>query len=413
MAILLLALMGILVPVMVLFTLRETKWAVKGGQATGAFHEAEAGIEKGYRAISTSTGVWYALIEEGTGIPNFLYDHKFDDVNNGYYVVGISSGPGDKQATIIAIAKSYLGEEVRAIKAVYQQNTMGDIAIQAMSGVSVAGGVDVEWGAVVGAGYIDTGDRTYPQFHSAAGLSVDNDPAPENCDQPNCWQWFAFDPDVPADPEINLALYRSSAQVISAACPSGGTPEGSCYYNTPQSWSSYDYTGGGTVFVENNLTVGAPGVNITGNLIVTGNLSTTSGGWGKGSGSMRIPQTAWKQYGNDWAHYRPFDTAEPDTFPGLDSTYLSASNLTYTPSPDGKTAIRGFIYVGGAFSTSGGGGNAYIYGTMFSKGSVSVAANSGVTVYYNKEAANGIHTKRVILSRVSWQDVLRQWPAGL
>lgn len=416
MAILLLAVLAILVPVMVLVTLRETKWAVKGGQSTMAFHEAEAGIEKGYRALTASTATWYGLIDDGTGIANFKFDHKFDDVNNGYYAVGISSGPLARQATVISIAKDYSNKEVRAIKAVYQQNTMGEIAIQAMSGVAIAGGVDVEWGAIVGAGYIDTANRTFPQFHSAAGLSVDNDPAPDNCDQPNCRQWFAFDPDVPPDPEVDIKFYRSSAQVINAACPSGGNPAGSCYYDTAQSWSSYDYTGGGTVFIENNLTLASPGVNITGTLIVTGNMATTSGGWGKGSGAMLIPQTAWKQYGNNWAHYTPFDAAGaalyPD-FPGLESTYLSDVNLTYTPTPDTKTAVRGFLYVGGSFSTSGGGGNAYIYGTMFCKGSVTVASNSGVTVYYNKEAAGNIHSKRIILSRILWQGVLRRWPSNL
>ena len=419
MALLLLALMAIMVPLMVLFTQRESKWAVKGGQNTGAFHEAEAGIEKGYRAISVSSAVWYALIDNGTGITDYLFDHRFDDVNNGYYTVGVSSGPLARQATVVAIAKDYSGNEVRAIKAVYQQNTMGDIAIQAMSGVAVAGGVNVEWGAVIGQGYVDTGSRTFPQFHSAAGLSVDNDPNPLNADGGNC-QWTSFDPDVPPDPEIDLGFYRSSAQVVDALnCPTGGTPEGSCYFNTAQSWDSLDYTKGGTIFIENNLTVGSPGVNIVGNLVVTGNMATTSGGWGKGSGAMTLPTNAWKQYCNNWTHYTPFDAvaaaAYPtiNDFPGLSSDYLSAETLTYTPNPDGKTSIRGFIYVGGSFSTSGGGGNAYIYGTMVCKGSVSVASNSGVTVYYNRDAANNIHSKRVILTRVSWQDVLRPWPSGL
>ena len=101
-----------------------------------------------------------------------------------------------------------------------------------------------------------------------------------------------------------------------------------------------------------------------GTLVVTGNLSTTSGVWGKGSVTMPVPQEAWKQYCNDWAHYQPFDTAEPAAFPGLDSTYLSSDSLTYAPSPNGKFSLQGFMYVGGSFSTSGGGGGSYIYGSM-------------------------------------------------
>lgn len=410
--ILLLVVMSILVPAMVLLVQREATWSVKNQHDMAAFHQAESGIEKGYRALTLSTGTWYALIEQGTGITRFLWDYRFTDIDGGHYSVGISSGPEERQATVVAIGRDTKGRAVRGLKAIYAQNTLGDIAVQAMDGVQVAGGVNVEWGAVVGPDYLDAGARTYPQFWSAAGLSFDNDPNPPNCDQPDCCQWFAFNPDVPPDPGIDLAFYRSSA-TASTCAQSGGDPPGSCYYKTAQSWDSFDYTSGGVVLVENNLTVGSPGVNIVGSLVVTGNLSTTSGAWGKGSATMKVPRTSWKQYCNDWAHYQPFDNAEPATFPGLDSTYLSSSTLTYTTTPNGKHAVQGFIYVGGAFSTSGGGGNAYVYGTMLSQGSVTVAANSGVTVFYNKEAANAVRTKKVNLKRILWQDQVLPWPSGL
>jgi hypothetical protein len=159
--------------------------------------------------------------------------------------------------------------------------------------------------------------------------------------------------------------------------------------------------------------VGSPGVNIIGTLVVTGNMSTTSGAWGKGSATMALPQNAWKQYCNNWGHYQPFDNAEPTLFPGLDSTYLSDASLTYTPTPNGKFAVQGFMYVGGAFSTSGGGGSSYIYGNMLCQGSVTVASNSGVTVFYNKDSGSNIRTKKVNLRRVLWQDMVLTWPSGL
>ncbi|TBR20620.1 hypothetical protein EPO15_12630 [bacterium] len=401
--ILLLVIMAILVPAMVLLVQRESNWSVKNQHDMSAFHHAEGGIEKGYRAITASTGTWYALIEDGTGIERFLWDHKFTDIDGGHYAVGISSGPEERQATIVAIGQDQKGRQTRALKAIYAQNTLGDIAIQAMDGVQVAGGVQVEWGAIVGPDYLDAGGRTYPQFWSAAGTSFDNDPSPPNCDQPDCCQWFSFNPDVPPDPGIDLAFYRSSAVA------------GGSYYSTAQSWSSFDYTDGGVVFVENNLTVGSPGVNVVGTLLVTGNLSTTSGAWGKGSATMTVPRTAWKQYCNNWSHYKSedFDATEPTDFPGLDSTYLSPDGATWAPTPNGKFAVQGFMYVGGAFSTSGGGGNAFIYGNMLAQGSVTIAANSGVTVYYNKESASAIRTKKVNLRRVLWQDQVLPWPAGL
>lgn len=401
--ILLLVVMSILVPAMVLLVQREAKWSVKNQDDMAAFHQAESGIEKGYRALTLSTGTWYALIEDGTGIDRFLWDYRFTDVDGGHYVVGISSGPEERQATVVAIGRDSRGRNTRGLKAIFAQNTLGDIAIQAMDGVQVAGGVQVEWGAIVSPDYLDAGGRTYPQFWSAAGTSFDNDPNPENCDSPNCCQWFSFNPDVPSDPGIDLAFYRSSAVTAGS------------YYSTAQSWSSFDYDDGGTVFIENNLTVGSPGVDIVGTLIVTGNLSTTSGGWGKGSATLKVPQTAWKQYCNDWAHYKSedFDATEPDEFPGLDSAYLSPVGQTWAPNPNGKFAVQGFMYVGGSFSTSGGGGNTFIYGNMLTQGSVSIAANSGVTVYYNKESAKSIRTKKVNLRRILWQDQVLPWPTGL
>lgn len=403
--ILLLVIMSILVPAMVLLVQREANWSVKNQHDMAAFHQAESGIEKGYRALTMSTGTWYALIEDGTGIDRFLWDYRFTDVDGGHYTVGISSGPEDRQATVVAIGRDTKGRQTRGLKAIFAQNTLGDIAIQAMDGVQVAGGVNVEWGAIVSPDYIDAGGRTYPQFWSAAGLSFDNDAAPQNCDQPDCCQWFAFNPDVPPDPGIDLAFYRSSAVA------------GGSYYSTAQSWSSFDYADGGTVFVENNLTVGSPGVDVLGTLIVTGNMSTTSGGWGKGSATMLLPRTAWKQYCNNWAHYLSEDfedvSTEQATFPGLDSDYLSPDGRQWAPTPNGKFAVQGFLYVGGAFSTSGGGGNAFIYGNLLCQGSVSIASNSGVTVYYNRESAQNIRTKKVNLRRVLWQDQILTWPSAL
>lgn len=415
--ILLLVIMSVLVPLMVLFTQREAKWTVKGDQNMTSFHLAEAGIEKGFRALTASTDTWYNLVEDGTGITDFKWDHKFEDLVAGYYAVGVSSGPEAYQATVVSIGRDKRSNEVRAIKAIFAQNHT-DTAIQSMAGVTVAGGVQVEWGAVVGNAYTDTGGRTSPQFHSSAGLDVDNNAAPENCDQPNCCQWHAFSQDIPPDPKIDLGFYRSSA-AASTCATAGGTPAGSCYYASAQSWSSFDYSEGGTVMVENNLTVGSPGVNIKGNLIVTGNLATTSGAWGKGSATMKVPVNSWKQYCNNWAYYLSefstdagFDAANP-VFPGLNYGYTSPSNMTYTTTPDGKHAVQGFIYIGGSFSTSGGGGNAYVYGNMFCKGSVSVASNSGVTVFYNKETAQSVRSLRVVLTRVHWQDIVREWPSAL
>ncbi len=411
---LLLALLAVMVPLMVFYTQRESKWVAKQDQSTSAFHLAEVGIEKGYRALSRSTGTWYALIDNGTPIDLFKYDHAFDDITGGWYAVSITSGPEARQATVISAGKDQRGKEVRAIRAVFTQNILDDVAIQAMEGMNVLGGVNVEWGAIVAQDHVDTGGRSYPQFHSATSLSVDTNPDAPNCDAA-CCQWFSFSEDVPPDPGIDLNLYRSSAAGGSCSIPgsTGDAPPGSCYFAGDQNWdTSVPYSGGGTIFVEGDLNV-KTAVNIIGNLVVTGDFSTQSGGWGSGSVDMDVPQSAWRQYCNPtaWTHYiDDFDPTGPGVFPGLDATYESANTLTYTTTPGGKTAIQGFMYIGGNLSTGGGGGNTVIYGALFSVGTVTIAANSGVTVYYSKAAAENVKTTRLILNRKSWKAEVMDWP---
>jgi len=161
---------------------------------------------------------------------------------------------------------------------------------------------------------------------------------------------------------------------------------------------------------DNNLTLFSPGINISGNLIVTGNMDTGNGVWGKGNRTMSIPTTAWKQYCRNWARYQDFDSGAPATFPGLNSDWTSDSGLTASSN---KISVSGLLYVGGSFLTGAGGGQADIYGTMLVVGSSTMTNNSGVTVYYNEEASKNVRWSRIVLSRVSWQDIIRLWPSGL
>lgn len=393
---LLLVLMATMVPLMVLYTQREAKWTAKQDQTTTAFHLAEAGVEKAYRALSLSTATWYSLVEDGTPVPNFNFNSEFTDLKNGSYTVAITSGPEDRQATVWSVGKDKRKGEVRALKVVFGQNILGDTAVQSLDGITLGGkNIDVHWGAVIGNEHIDTGGRDYPQYWSASSLDVDTDPGPENTD--GC-QWHSFSGDVPPDPGIDEKFYRSSAQATGF------------YYDSDQSWSTLVVTSGVVVFVEGNLTLGSPGININGTLYVTGNVTTTAGTWGKGDPDMTVPPTAWKQYCNDWDAYDFADPTKPAEFPGLDSDY-EASGLTPLYNPvQSKTAVTGFMYVGGNFSTGGGGGNTRIYGVMFVEGSVAMNGASSITIYYNKTAAEAVKTTRLVLVRKSWQAVLHPWP---
>ncbi|MBI5631454.1 MAG: hypothetical protein HY921_11285 [Elusimicrobia bacterium] len=403
---------SIMVPLMVFYTQREALWTAKQSANTSAFHMAEAGIEKGYLAVTQSTVTW-ANLQNGTLISNYKFDKAFTDLGGGSYAISITSGPAVQQCTIISIGRDTRGREVRAIKAVYSNSPLGGFAVYSGAGLKVDNKVTVEWGAAVSPQSITlTGANTttYPQFWSAGSIDVfDTNPNPPNCDGPSCCQWHTYSTNIPPAPTIDLDFYKSSA-TAQTGCPAGGSPSGSCYYSGNTSFSGVTDTGGKTLYIDGNLTVGSPGIDIIGNLIVMGTFSTGNGVWGNGNHSMAVPQTAWKQYCKNWAHYQTFDGSAPSAFPGLNSSYTSAASLT---SSSNKLAVKGLLYVQENLSVGTGNGNTDVNGVMYILGSSTMSANSSVTLYYDEETGRNMKTTNVLLTRQSWQDVLYSWPSAL
>lgn len=409
----LLVVVSIMVPVMVMYTQREAAWTAKQGANTTAFHMAEAGIEKGFMAISLSTLTWRNL-QDGTLLTNYQFDRKFTDLSGGgFYAISITSGPDAEQATIIAIGRDPLGRETRALKAVYANATLGNTAIMGGNGVDQSGNnMEVEWGAVISPGPVTArAGVLHPQFWSAdnvVNLDTNGSTAP-NCDSPNCWFWHSYYANIPPMPTIDFNFYKSSAQ------SSGSGPCGAYYTNGSRTGDCADTTGN-PYYVEGSWT-NFGGSDIRGAVIVQGNFSTTNGSLGSNSRTVNVPRQAWKQYCNDWSYYLTnynsdawLSTTYPTSCPGLYSSYLSPSTMTATIAP----VFQGLLYVGGDFTGPTGGGNTeLIYGIVFVRGQVYLNSNSHVIVYYDSAVTQAIQTTQVILSRQSWQDVLRDWPSGL
>ncbi|MDP3542933.1 MAG: hypothetical protein Q8T11_10765 [Elusimicrobiota bacterium] len=405
-----LVILAVMVPAIVLWIQRETIFASKQSHNTTAFHLAEAGTEKAYLYISLSTITWNA-IQAGIPQTDYAFDKAFADIEGGTYAISITSGPAAQQVTIITVGRDRLRRETRALRVVYSNTVMGDTAIFAGQGVRVGGGANVHWGAVMSPSNIDATGRNFPQFWSASQIiGKDTSANPPNCDSPGCCQWHAFQTSLPAAPSIDFDFYRSSA-AATAGCPAGGTPAGSCYYaGSVANWANT--TSGKTIFIEGSLSVKSPGMFHTGTLIVMGNMNLPAGVWGKGTVSMIMPDKAWKQYCNAWATYQAYgnDSTDPAAFPGINSDYTA----TVTPLNSSKISVNGFLYVGGNFNNGGGGGgNSDVYGVLYAVGTSTIAAASPVDFYYNGNAASGIVTTNVSLTRSSWQSDVRGWPAGL
>lgn len=404
-----------LVPLMVMYSQRESVWTAKQAASTTAFHLAEAGVEKAYLLMSQSTQTWVDM-QSGILPAGYAFNTKFTDLSGGYYTLSITSGPLSQQATVIAIGKDNLSREVRAIKAVYSNSPLGGVAIYAAAGIGVSNKVQIEWGAGMSPqNIVLTGANvtTHPQFWSAGSIDVfDTSPTPPNCDSPSCCQWHTYATNLPPSPLLDLEFYKSSATLSNCAGHgAGASPANSCYYPASQAgWT--DTISGKTIYINGDLGISSPGIDIVGNTIVMGNISLPNGQWGKGTHAMSVPQDAWKQYCNDWSYYRTtFDAAAPANFPGVNAGYQSAANLTYTST---KLAFAGLVYVLGNFNQGGGGGgNSDIYGVLYTLGTTTETANSFVTFYYNAAASKNMQTTQIVLSRQSWQDMVTRWPTGL
>lgn len=397
-AVALLLTLSVLIPALVRAVQQNMAWTVKHTRSTRSLNLADAGLEKAQLKLATSPGDWQS-VKDGVGVAGFRFDVAYKDVSGGSYAVSITSGPGPKQATIISIGLDEKLREQRAIEAVFTEGALEGVAVFGNGGVTVDGNVDIQWGAVVSPTAIAADGRAFPQFWSAGPiLTKDTDPNAPNCDGPDCCQWHSFQPSLPSMPAFDLAVYRASAQAT-------GT-----YYAGSVTWTNFTERTGKTHYIEGNLTVGSPGIDVVGDVVVLGNVTTAAGNFGRGDYDMSVPKKAWKQYCNAWSEYQSFDPGAPASFPGLSSSYQAAAGLVHSTH---KLAVKGLFYVGGNMTVGGGGGSTAINGVLVVRGQTTLTSGSHVTVYYDNEVADEIVTIQPKLTRSSWKAILAGWPAGL
>ncbi|MDD2806702.1 MAG: hypothetical protein PHV33_14215 [Elusimicrobiales bacterium] len=412
-----LVVLAIVVPAMVKYIQNEVKWSEKQAQNSNAFQLAEGAVDRAYQKLVESTSTWKA-VKDGLPLAGFNFDAVYSDLPGGTYTISISSGPDLEQATILAVGRDKQSREARALKVVYANAAISQNAIRSLQGVSLSGSNEqVEWGSVLAPGSIDSNNRNHPQFYSASSIiGKDTSASPPNTDSV---QWWSYYPGIPQASSIDIDAYRSSATL-------DGT-----YYGSSQTWGSgpgskcdnaVKCNTGKTYFIEGDLTVKSNGIYVGGNLIITGNLNLPNGRSGQGSPTIKMPRTAWKQYGNDWDYYKDGgpacgeswnDTTPslPDDFPGINDSYRSDENITMTVT-SGKAITNGFIYVGGNITTGGGAGQSIFVGAAYVVGTVTLGSNN-ICFFYTDEAAKQILTTDVRLTRQSWLDSRQTWPAWL
>ncbi|KAF0127179.1 MAG: hypothetical protein FD189_468 [Elusimicrobia bacterium] len=417
MALVLLVVLAIIVPVMVTYVRNEANWSVKQGQSSNALQLAEAALDRGFQKVIESTATWKAL-QAGQTFPGFVLDTAYTELPGGSYAVAVTSGPHTGEVTIVGVGRDRMNREVRALKAVYLNDVLSEITIQADNGVTMSGNnVQVEWGAVASPKDVDINGKIHPSFWSAANIknsdSVvhrdNNGPTPPNCDSPNCWWWHSYYTDLPPSPQIDFAAYRSSA------IASGNDPCGRPYYQPGNFSNNCTSNTGKPYFIEGNWTNFRSAV--AGAIIVMGNLTFQNGvPLQLGARNARVPPKAWKQYCNNWSHYLDdydpglkIPTPPPACFGDINTSY-APTGLTKSINP----AIHGFVYVGGNFTPPTGGGSAdLIHGSIMVKGAANITTNSQCRIYYDPQVAANIMTIGLNLSRKSWEAIVLPWPSGL
>lgn len=399
----------ILFPVLNHFVQNEGKWSVKEKKATAAFHLAEAGVDRARWKLIENIYMWN-VTSTGT-IAGYHFDKVYTAESGGTYAINISSDPLDSDRRIVeSVGRDPIGRQVRRIKAVLV-NDRTNFATRAGNQVANTGGNDhIEWGPVISGNNIDATGRTFPRYYSAGHVTPqDGGSTSASTDNVYWWSYYA----IPAAPKVNFGAYLTSA-TASGAAPNGcGNGNSSTYYRVGNAvFKGCHDTSGRSYYITGDTDFQSGSGNfIRGNLIILGNLSITGTGGADGAYAARLPPEAWREYGNNWAHYLAFDpvaSGAPASYAAAVSANYLAVNKTYNLS---NVLVHGFIYTGGSQGLVGG-GNCNLNGTLLA-GESATMGTSSMVIYYEDAVADGILIQGVALKVHSWYEVKPEWPSGL
>ncbi|PKM98539.1 MAG: hypothetical protein CVU79_02620 [Elusimicrobia bacterium HGW-Elusimicrobia-3] len=399
-------------PVMDLFVQNEGRWSVKEKKSTTAFHLAEAGVDRARWKLLESDDMW---IMTGTGtIAGYNFDQVYSAESGGTYTIQITSHPVDADMRVVeSVGRDRTGAQLRRIRAVLRNDNAADFATRAANMVSNTGGNDhIEWGPVISGNSIDATGRTFPRYYSA-GHVTPQDGGSTSASTDNVYWWSYYE--IPQFPKIKFSTYLSSAQASDLAL--GGAPNGcgngnsSTYYHIGNAeFKGCNDTSNRTYYITGDVTFqsGGGGNFIRGTMIMLGNFIISGSGGADGNYDAKVPPEAWKEYGNNWAHYQAFDAAAPATWAAAVSGNYVANNLEYELD---NVLIHGFAYTGGSQGLQGG-GNCNINGVLLSNQDATMGTST-MGIYYDDNVARDILIQGVNIKLHSWYEVKAEWPSGL
>lgn len=438
----------IFLPVLMNWVHQDTRFSVITQKSTTAFNLAEAGVDRGLWKLKSSTGVFSDAVN-GVTISGYNFDVTYDDITGGFYRIRFVPGPNSRQVTIIGEGRDRTSNDVRAVKAIFQNQTF--------PGAMITGGIitwanafSAHWGPIMAHNNINITDANaaqdyFPRKYSrqvvecTAGKSYPRDTNGLNPPNTDNLEWWSDYP-VPELPILNFGLLRSSAAATGTlnvfgcskmssysgtkwwgknACNLGGknhdgTKHFQNSYNHPSARKQYVWYWDGDVIMTGST--GDEGHGIWGNVVVRGDLTNYAGDNYYYTG--HVPEDAWMEYAK--ITKTTGDTSKSNQYPADDGYQKNRSTFKFggetwtdghSPPSSGNTdvGIRGLLYIGGDFNIEG---PCDINGAVWVVGNVSKAVGSERTIVFFDDTLD-VPSLNVVLVRKSWQEIspsTTTWP---
>ncbi|MGC9070185.1 MAG: hypothetical protein ACP5IO_02620 [Elusimicrobiales bacterium] len=199
----------IMVPTILRWVTTDTKHSVREERKSRALYLAEAAVERGYWKVKSSTSTFESVMK-GNILSGYNFDKVYTDIMGGSYRIRITSGSA-KEVVIIGEGRDYSTNEIRAIKAIYRNQTING-AMLSGSRINPSGSTTIHWGPILSWGDINLSagaENVYfpRKFSKQLVRPRDNSLNPPNTDGVEWWSAY----DVPELPIFDFATIRSSA----------------------------------------------------------------------------------------------------------------------------------------------------------------------------------------------------------
>ncbi len=443
--IMILLLLLVIVPVMVIWVRNDTKISMKNQRGTTAFNLAEAAVDRGYWKIKGSTTTWNQALS-GQPLAGYEFDATYTDVSGGSYRVHVSSS-GANEVTILGEGRDNSTSEVRAIKAVFANQTVYSPLIS-NGNLTSSKVLCAFWGPIMAQGDFSMTDdvaakRYFPRKFAkgvvtghGSDLRDVNGLNPPNTDNVEWWSDYKYVPELPvldfnalrssAAATGTLNRYNKTTDYSGSPCKTNTIVIGTTTYSICKAFPAQpsDDSGPSPVWYwDGDLTIkgddgggscGDPGANygFKGTLIVRGNLTIRDAGCYKFSNP--VPAQAYLD------HYKllknTYDTATPGQYPAdtgyqVNKTTFNFGTESFQPYPGAgggwvnTVGERGFTYVGKALNVIGPAGYMDFTGAVWVVGNVTGSggsANAFCGVFFDDRLS--LPTLNVVLVRRSWQE---------